>query len=546
MPDNRDTSRDGRRNNLESFALTHFKPLWRLLQSRPGIKRKVNKKLINNAILKIPTRPYAFSTKTPYVTWDSLIDRSFTGLHLPPRTWKPLTGDPHLGLSLRSTTGFEKNLPALEDVEQIYHMNNGTEYSPKSNLIFPYFVQWFTDGFLRTDRQDHLRNTSNHHIDFCTVYGLNPQITTQLRSHEGGRLKSQQINGEEYPQFYYDSSGKAKPEFSAIPHLAGHELPVDKRSGLFAMGVEVERCNVQPGYVMLNVLCLREHNRLAGLLAAKYSGWDDERLFQTARNILIVEVMKIVIDDYINHITPYHFKFITDPPAFTDEKWYRLNWISVEFSLVYRWHSMLPDTLMHRGKRIPMESTLWKNDMITAHGLGALFEESCTQPAAQLGLFNTPEFMVPIEMASVKLGRSAKLRGYNDYRELQADQRRRAGELCAREPVRARRQHRVVRRPLRRGPAAQLGPAAAGRPPRRHRCVLPGAHLSAAGREHLQPGDVLARRVGRDHELAHAVGSAAPQRAGRQDLQRRLLSIRLEAGVMAAGRRRGAGPRVRR
>ena len=128
--------------------------------------------------------------------------------------------------------------------------------------------------------------------------------------------------------------------------------------------------------------------------------------------------MKIVIDDYINHITPYHFKFMTDPSAFTDEKWYRLNWISVEFSLVYRWHSMLPATLMHRGKRIAMESTMWNSEMVTGKGLGSVFEEACTQPAAKLSLFNTPKFMLPIEIASVRLGRAAKLRGYNDYREL--------------------------------------------------------------------------------------------------------------------------------
>jgi prostaglandin-endoperoxide synthase 2 len=48
----------------------------------------------------------------------------------------------------------------------------------------------------------------------------------------------------------------------------------------------VERANVQVGYVMLNVLCLREHNRLCKLLVEKYPDWDDERLFQTARNIL--------------------------------------------------------------------------------------------------------------------------------------------------------------------------------------------------------------------------------------------------------------------
>ena len=272
MVDERDTSKDGKRNNLETYALTHFKPLWSPLQSRPKTKRKVNKKLINNAILKIPTRPYAFSTKSPYVTWDSLIDRTYSGLHLPSRDWEPLTKEKHLGLSLSPTNGYEKHLPPVEDLMMLYRMGDETKYSSKSNLIFPYFVQWFTDGFLRTDRKDMMKNVSNHHIDFCTVYGLRHEITEQLRSHEGGRLKSQDINGEEYPPYYYDASGEAKPEFSAIPHLVGHELSLEKRGELFAMGVELERSNVAAGYVMLNVLCLREHNRLAALLAKEYPG----------------------------------------------------------------------------------------------------------------------------------------------------------------------------------------------------------------------------------------------------------------------------------
>ena len=38
---------------------------------------------------------------------------------------------------------------------------------------------------------------------------------------------------------------------------------------------------------MMNTLFLREHNRLAGMLAAKNPTWDDDRLFETARNIII-------------------------------------------------------------------------------------------------------------------------------------------------------------------------------------------------------------------------------------------------------------------
>lgn len=425
MATNRDTSRDGFKNKIETAILTGFKPIWSFIQSNPGLAKKVNKTLINNAISKIPVRPYPFSTMSPYTSWDSLIDRSYSGLQLPPLDWKPLTNENYVGINLAPTEQFEKNLPPIQDLEVLYRKSGETKYSPKSSLLFPYFVQWFTDSFLRTDRVDPRKNSSNHHIDMCNVYGLTPKITQMLRSHQGGKMKSQFINGEEYPPFYYDEEGRAKEEFKGLPHLYSEDsvprsekFPPEKKQKLFAMGIELERANVQIGYVMLNVLCLREHNRVCDILAEHYPTWDDERLFQTARNIVVVEILRIVLEDYINHITPYHFQFFTDPLAFTDAKWYRHNWMSVEFSLVYRWHSMLPDTLVHNGQKIPMPASMSNNDMIINKGLGGIFEESCSQPAAQLSLFNTPEFLLPTELASIRMGRESKLRSYNDYREL--------------------------------------------------------------------------------------------------------------------------------
>jgi len=287
--------------------------------------------------------------------------------------------------------------------------------------LFPYWVQWFTDGFLRKDRDNPLKNTSNHHIDLSPVYGLTPKSTHLLRSFKGGRLKSQMINGEEYPLFYYDDpeQGIVKPEFAGLYEPLNDEkrLPPAVKAQLFAMGVE--RANVQVGYVMLNVLCLREHNRLCKLMAEKYPDWDDERLFQTARNILMVVIMKIVVEEYVNHLTPYHFKVIVDPPSFTQEKWYRTNWMTLEFSLVYRWHSALPNTLVYDGKEVPMITSLWNNQMLINKGLGELFEETCSQPASRLGLFNTADFLVKLtELATVNLGRVSQMASYNDYREM--------------------------------------------------------------------------------------------------------------------------------
>ncbi len=426
MPSKRDTSRDGQKNKIETLLLTNFKPLWNFIQSNEGLSKKINKTLINNAVLKIPTRPYPFSTMSPYTSWDSLNDRTYSGLQLPPTDWKPLTDKNYIGVNLTPTENFEKNLPNLKDLEVLYRKKGKTKYSPKSSLMFPYFVQWFTDSFLRTDRLDHRKNSSNHQIDLCNVYGLNANITHLLRSHQGGKLKSQIINGEEYPPFYYDENGQPKEEFNGIPHqIVGEydekksdKLPYERKQKLFAMGIELERVNVQIGYVMLNVLSLREHNRVCDLLAKNYPTWDDERLFQTARNIVMAEFLKIVLEDYINHITPYNFQFFIDPPAFIDEKWYRTNWMSVEFTLVYRWHSMLPDKLIHDGKEMSVPESMWNNDLIINKGLGAIFEETCSQPAAQLSLFNTPDFLIPTETASIRVGRAAKLRTYNDYREL--------------------------------------------------------------------------------------------------------------------------------
>jgi prostaglandin-endoperoxide synthase 2 len=417
----RDTSRDGLSNEIETYVLTHFPNIWNFVQTTKPLARLANRALIDSAIGRIPTRPFVYSLMTldplvpdttipkktdTYTSWDSLNDRRYTGRHLPP--------DPDFNR--------DGNLPKLADLAVLFRKKNGkTILSAKSTLLFPYWVQWFTDGFLRTDRDNRYRNTSNHQIDLCTVYGLTPVQTRMLRAFEGGKLKSQQLNGEEYPPFYYadPEAGTVKPEFDGlyVPLNDETRLPAAQKALMFAMGVE--RANIQFGFVMLNTLCLREHNRLAALLERTYPAWDDERLFQTARNILMVEIMKIVIEEYINHIAPYNFKFIADPDAFRNEPWYRQNWMAVEFSLVYRWHSALPDQLRYDGATVPMEASLWNNEMLIRRGLGPMFEETCAQPATQIGLFNTADFLIEAaELPSIALGRMAQLASYNDYRAM--------------------------------------------------------------------------------------------------------------------------------
>ena len=394
----RSTAKDGLENQLEAFVTTHGAPIWNVIASVPAVRRVVNAGLTNLAILKFPTRPNPFSTMADYTSWDSLTDRTFSSRHLPAAdTVAPL--------------------PKVEDLESLF-TRDAFIASPKSTVLFSYFAQWFTDGFLRSDRAtppDPRRNQSNHEIDLTNLYGLHPDVARQLRTLEGGLLKSQEIDGEEYPH-YLCESGVIKPEFSLVTVARFDELPTEKRDKLFAMGSDTS--NIQIGFVLHNVLFLREHNRIARLLADEYPEWDDERLFATTRNILTVLLMKIVVDEYIDHITPTIFKVSLEPESFPNERWYRQNWMAVEFNLLYRWHSLVPSTYEIGGQSIPISDTLFNTEIVRSHGLGALFEAASEQPAGQIGLRNTPYELWYVEQLSIETGRAVQLRSYNDYREL--------------------------------------------------------------------------------------------------------------------------------
>ena len=226
----------------------------------------------------------------------------------------------------------------------------------------------------------------------------------------------------------------------------------------------------------MGVLFVREHNRIARSLKAAYPGWDDERLFQTARNILTVILIKIVVEEYINHISPYYVKLLADPTGFRNPRWYRQNWMAIEFNLLYRWHSLVPSTYRIAGQEVAVEDTLFNTDAVVEHGLAACFEDASTQRAGRVGLFNSPPEVWQAELASVTQGRAVALRPYNDYRELAKFPRAPAlrghleGPPRPGRPARAlreRRRDRALSRPVRRGRPAQRRPAVADRPPGR-------------------------------------------------------------------------------
>ena len=60
---------------------------------------------------------------------------------------------------------------------------------------------------------------------------------------------------------------------------------------------------------------------------------------------------------------------------------------------------------------------LWNNTVVVSNPLGALFDEASRQPSSDVGLLNTPAFLLEIERVTLEMGRAAALASYNDYRQ---------------------------------------------------------------------------------------------------------------------------------
>jgi prostaglandin-endoperoxide synthase 2 len=388
-------------NGIETFVTTRFPWLWRNVERLKPVHSRVSALLIDRTIRKIPARPNPLSTMAGYTSWSSLTDRAWDSRHLPPAE--------------------DRRLPPADAVAALFNREGETIPCPKSTVLFPYFAEWFVDGFLRSERpyrdpetgemrRDPARNESNHEIDMIQIYGLDDEVTRQLRTGEGGRLLSQELGGEEFPPYLYDGDRK---RFDRVTVVRAENITADQRRQLFAFGSDTG--NLQLGFVIMGVLFLREHNRIARALEREY-GWDDERLFQTARNILTVILIKIVVEEYINHISPYHVKLLADPAGFRNPRWYRQNWMAIEFNLLYRWHSLVPSRFVIGGREVPVADTLFNTDLAVEHGLGACFEDASRQRAGRVGLLNSPPEVWDAELASVRQARAVKLRPYNEYR----------------------------------------------------------------------------------------------------------------------------------
>ncbi|MEL6877081.1 MAG: peroxidase family protein [Pseudomonadota bacterium] len=384
----------------------------------PSLALWVNGVAISRLVKKTRNRPHPWSTLSDHVSWRGLTDRSYSARHLPAFDLPDLPPEERVGDLFR--------VPDVGD----------QRLCPKSTCLFPAFAQYLTDGFIRTmisnelgvekDIEDRRRNTSNHEIDLCPLYGRTIEQVIALRTMsespgERGKLKSEMHEGEEYPLRLFQAGGETyNPEFTDADGNPLLDTPLginsstpEMRETLFAVGGD--RANAAPQVSMLNTLFLREHNRLAEIIASDHPTWNDQRVFDATRACVTVMFIKIVVEEYINHINSTPLSLIADPSAAWKGKWNRPNWITAEFSLLYRWHSLIPDKMRWAGADLPGGVLRLNNRVLLDNGLASAFADISANRATELGLHNTANFLIEVETAAVRQARQNRIAPFTQY-----------------------------------------------------------------------------------------------------------------------------------
>lgn len=134
------------------------------------------------------------------------------------------------------------------------------------------------------------QNTISSYLDANFVYGSSQEVASRLREYKGGRMKTSPL--------YRDLGLKdLLPMKTEDPDL-GCERHGRPRN-LYCFDAGDERVNEQLALTVMHTVWVREHNRIADILATLAPGWDDERLYQETRRILIAEVQHIVFNEWL-------------------------------------------------------------------------------------------------------------------------------------------------------------------------------------------------------------------------------------------------------
>ncbi|KAK8726704.1 hypothetical protein OTU49_010007 [Cherax quadricarinatus] len=343
--------------------------------------------------------PPTFESDHSYITLNAYFNESYYGRALPP---VPTHCPTPFGIK------GPKEYPDVDMLIKKVFMRR--EFIPEphdTNVLFQYYAQHFTHQFFRTDYKKGPQLTKGSGgVDVSNIYGLTEQDRQALRSRVDGKLRTQVINGEEFPPYLKDVPGIT---MDYPPHVP---IPEEAK---FALGHPFYA--LLPGLFAYATIWVREHNRVCDELQRLHPGWDDERLYQTARLIIIGEVIKITIEDYVQHLSQYNLRLTFEPELTHGTHFQYHNRIHAEFNHLYHWHPLIPDTLQINGTDYAIMDMAYSTAPVFKHGLDNFIHSMVNSRAGALTTRNHAHVLYPVLKKVIENSRQLRFQGVNAYRK---------------------------------------------------------------------------------------------------------------------------------
>uniref|UniRef100_Q6KCB5 Prostaglandin G/H synthase 2 n=2 Tax=Eupercaria TaxID=1489922 RepID=Q6KCB5_DICLA len=381
--------------NTAHYILTHSKGVWNVINLIPFVRQVIMVYVLTGRSPLIDSPP-TYNVEYGYKSWEAYSNLSYYTRILP-----PVARDCPTPIGVVGKIALPDSKTAVEKLlrKRFIPDPQGT------NIMFAFFAQHFTHQFFKSDMKKGPAFTvaKGHGVDLSHIYGDKLERQHKLRLFKDGKLKYQMVNGEMYPP--------TVKEVGAEMHYPPH-VPEAHR---FAVGHEA--FGLVPGLMMYATIWLREHNRVCDILQQEHPEWDDELSFQTSRLILIGETIKIVIEDYVQHLSGYHFKLKFDPELLFNSRFQYQNRI-VEFNTLYHWHPLLPDTFLIGEEVYSYGQFVFNNSSAPEHGIKRLVSSFTNQIAGRVaGGRNIPLALGPVATEVIDYSRDMRYQSLNVYRK---------------------------------------------------------------------------------------------------------------------------------
>ncbi|CAL8349809.1 prostaglandin G/H synthase 2 [Gadus morhua] len=383
--------------NTVHYLLTHFKGFWNIVNNMSVLRDAIMRYVLTSRSHLIASPP-TYNSDYGYKNWEA-----FSNLSYYTRTLPPVANDCPTPMGVLG----KKELPDIKMLAEKLLVRKHFIPDPQgSSLMFAFFAQHFTHQFFKSDMKKGpaFTKAQGHGVDLNHVYGDNLERQHKLRLHKDGKLKYQDIDGDMYPP----TVASVGAEMHYPPHV-----PEEQR-----LAVGHEAFGLVPGLIMYATLWLREHNRVCDVLRGVHPDWDDERLFQTTRLILIGETIKIVIEDYVQHLSGYNFKLKFDPELLFNQRFQYQNRISSEFNTLYHWHPLMPEAFHIEEQVYSYKQFVFNTSVVTNHGIGNLVDSFTKQVSGRVaGGRNVPGALLHVAMKSIENARKMRYKSLNAYRK---------------------------------------------------------------------------------------------------------------------------------